>query len=109
MRGRNIGRARFRRALDAGGHHHAVFIDRDRDKVTACSRKDISCQPVTWFFEPNGASRSQQNTRRDLERLLRAGDNHHLVRLALNRPRGAKVSTDSFAKRFRAERIDIVD
>ncbi len=92
MRGRNIGRSRFRGALDAGGHNHAVFIDRDRNKIAACSGKDISRQPVTWFFEPNGASRSQQNTRGDLERLLRAGDNHHLVRFALNRPRGAKVS-----------------
>src|SRR5271163_5113074 len=65
-------------------------------------------QPIPRFFHPCGASIIKQYARRNLQSLLRASDDHDLLRIATNRPRGSEVSTDGFAKLFKTKRSTVV-
>jgi hypothetical protein len=106
MRRRDVGSASFAALAHAGHNVQPLTVNGNRNQAVARTQKHNSAEPVTRLLHPDGASRVQENPSRDIQRLLRTGHNHHLVRLASERPRRAQVGTHSFAESFAAERID---
>jgi hypothetical protein len=109
MGGSYIGRSRPGRSFDARGNIHPIFVDRNRDDFATGAREDAPGQQIAWLFEPDRTSLFQQNARGYLQRLLRTGNHHNLVRLAADRPSGAEIGTNGFAKRRGSQRIDVMD
>ena len=105
----NIGGARFGASLDSRGDDQAIFIDRDWDQTATSTLKDSPGKAITGFLHPNGSSRSQQNSRGYLQRLLGPRNDHYLARLALDRPGGSQVGADGFTKGLGTAWVNIMD
>ena len=109
MRGSDVNRARIGEAIDARRDDQAIFIDRDRLQAAPQAGECFSCQLITRLFHPNAASLFEQNTSRNVERLLGAGDNHHLAGIATDGTGCAQVFANDFTESCRPEWIDIVN
>jgi hypothetical protein len=83
--------------VDAGGYIHPFVIDGDGDKAAACGGKNTALQAIAGVFNPDCISGIEEDSRGDVERLLRAGDDHDLVCVALYSARGAEIAADRFA------------
>src|SRR5271170_7972410 len=98
----------FAALLDAESDIQALTVHRDGHQTAARRSQNLPRQPIPRFFYPRGASIVKQYARSNLKSLLRASDNHDLLRIATNRPRGSEVSTDGFAKLFKTKRSTVV-
>src|SRR5580658_4278086 len=63
----------------------------------------MSRQPIPGLFDPSGASIVEQNPRRNLQSLLRAGDNHDVLRIAVHRTRSSEIGTYGFTQLLETE------
>src|SRR5580700_6344853 len=109
MRWRHKDSARLAMLLDSSGNIHALFIDRNRNKTTACGVEHGSLEDVAGVLNPNGIVRIEKDACREIQGLLGTGNNHDLIWLALDRARGAEITADRFAETLQAKRLDVTE
>src|SRR5580704_8585491 len=98
----------FGALLYAEGDIQALTVHRDGYQTAARRGQYLPRQPIPRFFYPRGTSIVKQCARSNLQSLLRARDNHDLLGIATNRPRGSEIGTDGFAKLFKTHRSTVV-
>ena len=94
MRGRDEDGARPRRRAPAGSHDQALRIDGDRPRPRIRQQQLCVSQGVAGILNPHLVAGGEQHADRDVERLLRTGGDHDLLRLATHRARGTQIVAD---------------
>src|SRR5580658_357638 len=94
--------------LDAEGHIQTLTVHGHRHQTAAGRSQSLPRQPIPRFFYPRRAPTVKQYARSNLQCLLRASDDHDLLRIATNCSRGSEVGTDGFAKLFETKRSTVI-
>src|SRR5258708_37419064 len=99
MGGGNERRPCFAALCDADPNLQALIVKRNGHQATAGSEQDMPRQPISWLFYPCGTARVKENPRGDFKGLLRAGDDHDLVWVAVHGTCGFEVRANGLPKR----------
>ncbi|XQU71554.1 hypothetical protein OJJOAM_004343 [Cupriavidus sp. H18C1] len=104
MRGRDEGHARALGHRAARLDVHAGLVDRYADHAAPVSRalQDAGDAAVGWIFDPREVIGVEQHLARQVEALLRAGGDDHLLRRAMDRAGPAHVVGNRAAERRHA-------
>ena len=94
--------------LIASGDVEAFAVDGNGNDLASAGSEDGARKAISRFFHPNLAASIEQDAGRDLKRLLRAADDHDLIRFAAHCARGSQVAGNLFAEIFRSQGIAII-
>src|SRR6476646_3570209 len=84
--------------FDACGDIQTFIVHWNRHREAAGQSQNVSSQPVARFLHPGRIPGVEQDTRRNLERLLGTGNDHDLFKIAVYGSCDSKVVTNSFAQ-----------
>ena len=93
--------------LDASGNVETFGVDGNGDDIAASGKQNVTGKPVAGLFEPDGIAGIEEDTSGEIESLLRATDDHDLLRVAANAARGAEINGDDFAEVLETERLAV--
>ena len=109
VRGGHEGHARIRRRLDPGGDHDPVAVDRGVEDVGPHRRQGVTGGRIAGVLHPHPVAVLQQNPGGDVDRMLGAGGDDHLVGLADHPARGPQIIADRRAQGAVAARVGIAE
>jgi hypothetical protein len=70
--------------LDASRDIETLGVDGNGDDVAASGKEYVARKPIAGLFQPDGIARIEEDTSGEIESLLRATDDHDLLRVATN-------------------------
>jgi hypothetical protein len=109
VRGRGVDESRGGREPRAGLHAQALFVERDGDEPRAGGPERALRAEVAGLLDPDRVARVGQDARGEVEGLLRAGDDDHLLGVAAHGARRAEVAGDGLAQRRVAGGVAVVE
>ena len=77
--------------------HQSGVVHLDRDKFGSDAAKGVSGTAITGVFHPHFVTAIQQQGGNQLQGLLRTGQHHDLLRIAVNAARLADIAGNGFA------------
>ena len=98
VRGRDAGEPGGGREFAAGGDAQPLVVDRYRRQAGTGGEQRAAHARVAGFLHPHRVAGVDQHPRHQVERLLRPGNDHDLVRGARHRPGGAEILRDRLAQ-----------
>ena len=75
-----------------------VIVHRDRDRIGARGGQGGAGAAIRRIFHPDRVARVQQQAGDQVQRVLRTGGDHHLIRAAVQRPDLAQIVGNRFAQ-----------
>src|ERR1700757_2198958 len=108
MRGGNKYGPRPATALHAGFDIQTFLVHRNGHEMTTRQGEHLSRKAVARLFDPDGTSGVEENPSGNLKRLLRAARDHHLFRIAMQRPCGSQIARKRFPESLGAHLIAVV-
>jgi hypothetical protein len=109
VRRRHVSGPRFAASLDAGRHIQAIVVNWNRHEATSRRAQHVLREPISRFLNPHRASGVEQHPGRNIQRLLRAADDHDLAPLAAHRTCRSQISANRFSQFAETHGIAVLD